>query len=449
MTKRSIICDMVSGFKASSPAVNQQSQMDGLTVYLNGQSDGSSFLGKLPSVVLVNIFRFVDNKNELLRLASVCRSWRDLIYTTPTLWRNMHLKLCCDCKCLNTKKAFSNAIRFGCHLYELSISVCKHHKCYPNSCSLATVFRKCLQDLRHPTLTSIKINDIELREALTRTTPGISREMTRLVSRLDRLQCFKMTKAQWPIEEGNNLINTVLTTSRGTLQSLDIDGFFEEKSLAEKPVKLDQLTTGILSLTRLTKLGIDYILLTDDFVTSLSRSHAGQLQTLKLVASVILYGTTPHLISRKAWVNLTDACPAMKVAFYVDLDILEDSDFEILDPVLPIYKINFLEGYNLYELDDVLEYIAHNFRKSLVKLEGDIDSDNVLTDDVFLQFVRKCRRLRCVNVSDYFLKPETAKTAMKLIGDRKRRHDLIMLQGQPTKRTKTGPANGPCSNIAN
>ncbi|XP_059155700.1 uncharacterized protein LOC131940841 [Physella acuta] len=361
----------------------------------------------------------------------------------------MHLKLCCDCKCLNTKKAFSNAIRFGCHLYELSISVCKHHKCYPNSCSLATVFRKCLQDLRHPTLTSIKISDIGMREASTRTPSDISREMTRLVSRLDRLKCFKMAKAQWPIEEGNNLINTVLTTSRGTLQSLDIDGFFEEESLAEKPVKLDQLTTGILSLTRLTKLGIDYILLTDDFVTSLSRSHAGQLQKLKLVASVILYETTPHLISRKAWVNLTDACPAMKVAFYVDLDILEDSDFEILDPVLPIYKINFLEGYSLYELDDVLEYIAENFRKSLVKLESDLDINNAPTDDVFLQFVRKCRRLRCVNVSDYYLEPETEKTVMKLIGDRKRRHDLRMLQGQPTKRAKTGPANGPCSNIAN
>ncbi|XP_059155391.1 uncharacterized protein LOC131940674 [Physella acuta] len=437
------ICDTNSGLSVSSPAVKHKSQMDGLTVYLNGQSDGSSFLGKLPSVVLVNIFRFVDNKNELLRLASVCRSWRDLIYTTPTLWRNMHLEFCCNCKCLNRKTAFSNVKRFGCHLYELSISICEHHK-YHVFCNFLVIdLRKLLLSLHHSTLKSVKIDDIIVLETSCRTMSGISRDLTSMVSRLDRLQCFKMTKSQWPIEEGNNLINTVLTTSRGTLQSLDIDRFFHTRLLAEKPVKLDQLTTGILSLTRLTKLGIDYILLTDDFVTSLSRSHAGQLQKLKLMASAAMNQLIPK-ISSNCWEKLTEACPAMKVAFYVDGWVFNflNLNLGILDPVLPIYKIRILNLARCFTMATVLTYITTHFSKSLVQLDGNLNSFIETIDADFLNLVRECLQLIYINVSGYFRSQTTVQTAMRLIRERNRRHNMKTSQGPPNKRAKTGPVNG-------
>ncbi|XP_059153250.1 uncharacterized protein LOC131939016 [Physella acuta] len=421
--------------------------MEVLMNYLNRKSEGALFLDKLPPEVLTKIFSFIRDKNELLRLASVCRTWRDLIHTAPQLWRNIRLKLCCDCECVHRKRALSCVQRFGCHFRDLSLS-CVHHNNHVSCKFMAMDFRKVLLGLHQTTLTSLKITDLGLSGAKLSTVSGIAHVLTRMLSSLNCLKSFQMSSAQWPLDEGIKVIDTVLTVSRKTLKSLFIDGFFEPTSLADRPAEFDQVTNGILSLHRLTKLSIDYGLLTSAFVSAMSESHAGQLTTLQLVISGIMDRYLPK-VSHKAWLSLTKACPTLKVAFNVDIWILDPShsDLDILDPALPIYKLRLLNGemyliltWQAYMIFYVLRYIMNNFSNTLEQFSGDLSDTDETIDADFLQFVKKCQRLHYIKVSANFYEPDTVKTVKKLVQERRRRYDKRKTLEVPEKRAKTTPA---------
>ncbi|XP_059153242.1 uncharacterized protein LOC131939010 [Physella acuta] len=415
--------------------------IDYLTRYFKSKTEDSNFLDQLPPDILLHIFCFL-NVDERLRLACVCRSWRDLIHNTPHLWRNSQLKLCCDCECVQWRRTFSSVKRFASHFRELSIS-CSHHNNHAGCKILAAEFQKLVLCIHDPVLTSLKITDLRLQGSLSKTVSGISEVLTCMLSSLDRLQCFKMSSAQWPLHEGIKVIDTVLTVSRGTLQSLVIDGFFEATSLAQRPAEFDRVTNGILSLNRLTKLGIDYGLLTDEFVTTLSGSHAGQISKLKLVISGLQDYYLPK-IAHECWLKLTEACPTMKVAFTLDIWVLDlaQSYVDILDPALPIYKLRLTYGlrfaasfwscgYPSYKL----KYIVKHFRHSLVKLEADTfnEEDRLLCstllnhgtmDEAVLHFVTHCYRLLHVKFSALFENPEKVEMAAKKVTQGRLLRDL-------------------------
>ncbi|XP_059173869.1 F-box only protein 39-like [Physella acuta] len=428
--------------RAPMPAPRQQHQRKENYRNTTEETDGKNHWNTLPQEVMVNIFDYLP-QSDLFRLATVCRSWRDLIHTTPHFWRTMHLKLSCAHKSLHSKRTLCLSNILGGHFKELWIS-CLHQHANAGCKSMANDFRKFLLNLQHPSLTSIKIVDLQLQGALLTTVSGIRQVMMRMLSGLDRLHCFQMSSAQWPLHEGIKVMDTVLTVSRGTLQSLVIDGFFEATSLAQRPAEFERVTNGILSLNRLTKLGIDYQLLTDSFVTALSRSHTGQLKVLKIVASK-LENNTP-LIKERAWLCLTKACPAMKVAYTVDGMPSFMAIYNALDPCLPIYKIRLLlaEKPQSLELDDftvavVLSLFMVSFWRRLVKFEMDIASKSELIDLTFLMLVTQCEKLLYVKTSANFHYPDTLSVAERLIQQRKRQHDETQCVETPCKRAKTNP----------
>ncbi|XP_059173833.1 F-box only protein 39-like [Physella acuta] len=436
---------------ASDPEVRQMGE-DSLQPDVDSKLEGSYLWEKLPQEVIYNIFDYLK-QSDLLRLATVCKYWRDSIHTTAQFWRCMRLNLSCDKKSAHSKKSCWYATQLGSHFRELSIS-CHHHHKSKDCKNMAFDFRRLLLCLCHSNLTSLKITDLRLDSALISTVAVIRQVMTRMLSSYHRLHCFQMSSAQWPLHEGIKVIDTVLTVSRGTLQSLVIDGFFEATSLAQRPAEFERVTNGILSLNRLTKLGIDYQLLTDSFVTALSRSHTGQLKVLKISA-----GQADAAVSKipgSVWSTLIEACPALKIAFVIDDLSSYVTIVDMLDHVLPIYKIRFLLNSTPARFESdcmctlvVLALVMTYYRQTLVKFEMDVGVKFYGIDIAFLMFVAKCQNLLYVKASSSFTDPETEMTAQIVLQERRRQRDLRMSQDTANKRAKRSPHDGAGSSPAN
>ncbi|XP_059178006.1 F-box only protein 39-like [Physella acuta] len=397
-------------------------------------TEGINHWYNLPNDVMENIFKYFPQK-DMFRLATVCQSWRNMIYTTPHFWRNMHLKLSCNSKSLQNKKTFWLATKVGGFIRELRIT-CDHQHASIGCKCMANHFRKVLIILQPTSLTSIKVLNLELKGAMLSTVSNISQVMTRMLSSLDRLHCFQMSSAQWPLKEGVKVMDTVLTVSRGTLQSLVIDGFFDTTAATKRPAEFERVTNGILSLNRLTKLGIDYQLLTDSFVTALSRSHTGQLKVLKIVASK-LEENTP-LIKERAWLCLTKACPEMKVAFTIDGIHSFEAIYNALDPDLPIKKIRLRHtpkrrtGNWYLSTMVAISVIIKNRYRHLVKFDLDIKCKHMLIDTVLLLLVKECKELLYVKTTADLYYSNTMMVVDRVLQQRKRQCPEL-----PRKRART------------
>ncbi|XP_059173863.1 F-box only protein 39-like [Physella acuta] len=418
----------------------------------NGKSDDLNLWDKLPREVVLNIFNRLQ-QSDLFRLATVCKSWRDLIHTTPHFWRTMHLKLSCAHKSMHSKRALWWSNILGGHFKELWIS-CHHEHAAQGCKSVVNDFQKVILNLLHLSLTSLKITDLQLHSTWNHLVLGTRYVMTRLLPSLDRLQYFQMSSANWPVREGFKVMDTILTVSRGTLQSLVIDGFFDTATLTKRPAEFERVTNGILSLNRLTKLGIDYQLLTDSFVTALSRSHTGQLKVLKILARH-MDRNTPR-ISKNSWLTLIKACPTLKVAFNIDGLNSYITIVDILDPVLPIYKIRLMLKSSLEpsEWDGictsaVLGLITINFRHSLVKFEMEVGRRSCLIDLAFIMLVKSCHQLMDVKTWAHFTYPTTATTVRAILQERRWQHNRRIFQENASKRTKLNPEDKAGPSTAN
>ncbi|XP_059173674.1 uncharacterized protein LOC131954158 isoform X1 [Physella acuta] len=454
--KRTTITNMTS---VSEVEARQACNIDFLKYNVDNKSEDTYQAVQLPNEITIKVLSYLDTI-EVLRMATVCKSWKDLIHTTPSVWRNIHLQLSCNRKSSHNKRTFLCAQQFGMHFRKLSVS-CSHDHQTAICKFMAIDFRKLLLSLHQTSLTSIKITDLQLRGALLSTVKSITEILTRILSRSDRIQCFKMSSAQFRVEEGINVLDTVFSESRGTLETLYVDTFFRESLLGYPRREQDKLTNGILSLTRLTKLGIDYLHLTDGFLTALSRSHAGQLKRLTIVAKYLMddgprifnYGTK---LATNSWLTLAGSCPELKVVFVTDGYTLArlNSCMEILDRVMPIYKIKLMLDFGYHDdlnssrFTNLLNEITANFRNSLVKLELEHWHPTGQIDAAFLDLVRKCQLLTHIKATAYFSDPETERIALELVHARRRQQEMRESQEMPNKRAKLTPADGPGSDPA-
>ncbi|XP_059153239.1 uncharacterized protein LOC131939009 isoform X2 [Physella acuta] len=163
----------------------------------------------------------------------------------------------------------------------------------------------------------------------------------------------------------------------------------------------------------------------------------------------------------------TKACPKMKVAFNLDVWVLDysQSNMDILDPALPIYKLRLTYGlrYDVdfwnYDYASVkLKYIVKHFRHCLVKLEADIfnEEDDLLCsiyynpeviDGAVVHLVKQCYRLMQVKFSALFENPEKVETAVKKVTQARLMRE--MRTSISKKRRNTEQASGPGTNGSN
>ncbi|XP_059153244.1 uncharacterized protein LOC131939012 [Physella acuta] len=404
---------------------------------LNKPSNTFNLTEQLPNDVLLHIFSFLDFK-DLTRLAYVCTSWRNLINTSPGLWREMYLKLTCRLHSAQNVRTYWYASRFGSYLRELIIH-CLHHK--NNFCkNMAVCVRKMLLNLHATSLTSLNIFGVKLFGVSSPIMMSLASILTRFLTRNPCLQHFKMPLALWRVTAGKKVLNTVLTVCKGTLESLMIHGFFLPPKFGQKPADFDQLTNGILSLKNLTKLGIDYFILNDVFINALSKSNT-KLKRLKMF-DMDVRCTVPK-VTHNSWRNLTVASPEMQVAFFGYS--VPDVMIAKLDSILPIYDIRVgVVGFgprNRTSMSAVLKHITENFSGTLVKLQLDIDTTDRI-DTAFLRLVRQSKHLIRVTVSARFTNSKIKKTVLNVVRERRRRLHLETLPENTSKRARKTSVNG-------
>ncbi|XP_059153243.1 uncharacterized protein LOC131939011 [Physella acuta] len=411
---------------------------------LNKPSKVNYMRDLIPEHICIHIFRFLSIE-DLIRVAGVCKGFRELIHSTPRVWRDMHLRLSCKVQKLDLEPEVvcKYAIQFAAHCQKLTIN-------YYHCLKMADSIRNLLVNLRPISLTSLVI--IGARRSISEV-PEVSciiEALTRMLSGRKRLQKFGMTFAFWEVSDGIQVLEPVLSMSKGTLESLRIEGFFDWSGFNQKPVEFNRLTTSILLLNNLTELGLDYGFLTDAFVNALARSNP-RLKNLRLFDEVSHDSTS---ILKDTWVNLTESCPEMKVAFRIHCLTRRSpvSILGMLDPVLKVRDLRILykeDGafYDWSDVSDALYDIRSWYRESLVTLVLDVENTDKI-DKSFLQLVRQCEHLVYVNVSANFHKPGTEKTVMKLIQQRRRKLNMKKTPQTSSRCLRKHPAEGPSSNTA-
>ncbi|XP_059153254.1 uncharacterized protein LOC131939020 [Physella acuta] len=264
--------------------------------------------------------------------------------------------------------------------------------------------------------------------------------LTRILSRSQHLKHFGMPFAFWRISDGIKVLDTVLSVSKGSLQSLFVEGFFQSDAIHPQSDEFDRVNNGILSLNRLTELGIDYVFLSDAFVNAMARSYA-RLKKLKLFDNHYLMYRVE--IQQSSWVKLTQACPEIKVALYTNSD--SDWIITMLDPVLPIYDLRMnmsvLRYFRRGSVARLLEHIKTNFSHSLVELHM-VAGKKEKIDGVFLRLVRQCTHLVHVNVSARFTNPKIKKTVLDIIQKRRRQLHLEKFPETSHKRMRKNTTDG-------
>ncbi|XP_059175902.1 uncharacterized protein LOC131955700 [Physella acuta] len=422
-------------------------------VMLNKPSNVPYLTSLIPQEILIKIFSYFDLK-DLVKLAGVCKSWRDLIHGTPQFWWNAHLKLSCKKQSKLRQNSYLFAKLYGSRCRNLVIS-CEHRFHYLGCCRTMIVYlRKLLLLLHPPNLTSLKISDARIGCERESVMSSILQILTRMLSRFDRLECFAMPFAKWQVLEGTKVFDAVISASKETLQILMIEGFFHilRELIVGIPVDFDAVTNNILSLKNLKKLGIDYFVLTDDFVNALSTSCI-KLKTLRIC--VPFCGVDTKIITQSCWVNLVKDFPTMTVELSF-AGLFEDPTVSIpavLDPVLPINKIrlDLRDGYNRHtepNIGAVLLHISTHFSRCLVKFEMDIDNFDNPIDGALEILVRNCQRLLHLKASAHFASPHTRQRVLDLIQARRQRLIECKHLEISNKRRKLNPPDGPGSSTA-
>ncbi|XP_059153245.1 uncharacterized protein LOC131939013 [Physella acuta] len=405
----------------------------------------SSYLpDQIPQHILLQIFTYLDS-TDLLRLAGVCKYLRDLIFTSPQIWRTIRLKLSCSQYPLCNKSALWYAKLFGIHFRKLRIDcdhVCEHIFCK----TMAVCLRNFLLSLRQTTLTSLVVKFGQITHASVAVVFRLVEILTRILTRCRDLQHFGMPWALWTVQDGSKVLDTLWSTSRGSLKSLRLEGYFVPPKDGRRPAEFDRVTTGILSLTHLTKLCIDYCVLNDAFVNSLSRANT-KIKMLMLFD--VDFNGALTIISKNAWLNLTQACSEMKVSF-----ITNGSPERIIAKLEPVLNVHTIRIYvdvsanrNAPKIGEVLRHITTNFSRSLVKFEMTVDVDDRITTSL-VHLVRHCQHLVHVKIKAKFPNPKIKETILKLIQNRRRQIYLRKYPNTANKRARTSKANGPGSSPA-
>ncbi|XP_059153247.1 uncharacterized protein LOC131939014 isoform X2 [Physella acuta] len=344
---------------------------------------------RVPQHVLMQIFTYLD-RIDLIRLAGVCKYLRDLIFTSPQIWRTIRLKLSCRQYPMCNKSALWYAKLFGIHFKDLLI-VCDHVRPHISCKTMTVCLRNILLSLGQTRLTSLVIREGRLVNATVPVVSSLVEILTRILTRCRDLQHFGMPCALWTVKDGSKVLDTLWSTSRGSLKSLRLDAYYVPPEDGRRPAEFDRVTTGILSLTHLTILGIDYCVLNDAFINSLSRANI-KIKVLILFDLEVEGDWTQ--ISKNAWVNLTQACPEMKVYFVTNGST--ERIIPKLEPALKFYSIQMYVDVRASrtapKVGEVLRHISTNFSRCLVRFDMEIHFDDRITTSL-LHLVRHCQHL--------------------------------------------------------
>ncbi|XP_055859634.1 uncharacterized protein LOC129921628 [Biomphalaria glabrata] len=380
-------------------------------------------LSSLPVETLEQIFMFLS-KEDLLQAMSVCTSWKSVIVSSPNLWKKQTFVL--DCTLRTTKKIKTDLLfcfqNFGPHCQTLSVK-CRH-PCLHDCQKMANRFNLFLTFLVMPRVTSFKVSNLRMECAKGLVMKSIANKLTKMFARHPPLNAFEMSSAHWTIPEGQKVLDAVFKKSRNTLETLRMEEYFVYPSRRQKD--LDWLSTGLTSLTKLTKLCINFFYLTDEIIVSLASSRRGELTCL----SLLLKAVSPQIsrIQQASWIYLAEACPDVEVEFNIMGNVYKPSVSlpALLDPVLPVCRLKMIISKILfystrrhgYKMAIVFDHIRDHYGQSIRSFKLSLPEHKENFDQSLIKLVQSCPRLVHVKVSASFHSQKTAKRIEQIVAER-------------------------------
>uniref|UniRef100_A0A2C9LVT3 F-box domain-containing protein n=1 Tax=Biomphalaria glabrata TaxID=6526 RepID=A0A2C9LVT3_BIOGL len=383
-------------------------------------------LSSFPMEVLEHIFSYL-HRDDLLQAMSVCTSWKSLISSSPHLWRSQTFILDCSLHVKKKKKVdmLFCTQNFGPHFQTLSVR-CRHPNMLKKGyCTkMADQFHLFLTGLRSPQLISFKVYDLHFFFRGNIVTKQISSKLIQMFSRECHLKVFKMPTSRWPKTEGRAILDTVFQNSRNTLETLNIAEYFY--SYGWLPAVWDWFSTGLTSLTKLTKLSITIFYLTDELIVSLARVRRGQLAKLSLSAH-----STFRIfhIQQDSWKCLLEACPNIKVSFKICVYGAKPHESlpALFDSILPVTKLKIIIPHDSYslaspvsEMGIVLEHVRTHYGpwlKFLILVMNNKKEESF--DQSLIKLVRDSPHLALVKALVSYYSEDTVKTIKRMVAKRR------------------------------
>ncbi|GFR33117.1 f-box only protein 33 [Trichonephila clavata] len=380
----------------------------------------SGLWNNLPSIIIVEIFSFLNLKDRL-NASSVCKAWRNNLFH-PKLWRKVVFQLnSCDNKTVNQ----SNGARFlakhcGKFVREVVIEV---NSSNPRDVQLCKEVLKVLTYNNNLRALSIKPLSSRLEWTDYNDTLSLDQYVEFLIRIIKRAHCLEHLSLGC-IEELLDLSEHFLTPlskyQAKCLRSLHLS------SVKEVPGSyfVNDLNSSLFStFLNLERLSIDYDHLSDQLFDGLAQSQHRPLCHLIIHVHSFDYGYPK--VSDAAWKRLALHSPSLEVTInLLHFHNLAENVRNVLSREMPLahFRVYFSSGFDVEILTQIAFLNDHSLR-SLVMVD-ELD-DNLTAAATFLtggidpliMLAWRCKKLNYIKIIGYEVGADSLIAISRLRGE--------------------------------
>uniref|UniRef100_H3BHI2 F-box protein 39 n=1 Tax=Latimeria chalumnae TaxID=7897 RepID=H3BHI2_LATCH len=362
---------------------------------------GQSCWANLPEISLARVFWWLGDRDRA-HAALVCRHWNQVMMS-PALWK-CRAFVFCGRPSKSRRSEFESALwyarKFGKYLEELEIRFVN-----PYSSFLARKFQVTMRTFMarlgndNNRLRLLTIQHLDLDRVVWRNNikNAFIKSLKFFLRRQSKsLEYVNLKGARLNIEQGCSILSSLsYLKNNSSVSELNIEDFFSHHlAVYANPLFCETLAT----FQNLVILSLNYNCISDDFLDTLCEHCSHTLRTIDIKCHI----HDPHgqVVWGMSWAKLNKKIPNLKVNFYFDRVIKNDSLTRILIAEIPIRSISlrncfFSDGD--WTMKPTLTDLIPSYRHTLQRLTLEFNNRQESVENELLQLVLLCEKL-------YFLK---------------------------------------------
>ncbi|XP_059208182.1 F-box only protein 39-like [Centropristis striata] len=361
-------------------------------------SEKTSFWESLPDVCLQQIFMFLSDRDR--RSADlVCYNWHNVM-RSPSLWRSHYFYFNGRLSKYRPSE-YCAAVGFirsvGVYLQRLKVCVCPPRRSLMARRLEQTISGMFFELTRvNAPLKSLSLNNLELDGPSW--TTGVRTTLVNSLSLFlrrgtSRLNTVSLNGMRICLNQGFELLSTLVSYHGRHISSLDLNGFFSNRLQLHLNSSMPRI---MRSLPGLSHLGLSYSCVSDELLTALQhrkqrRRHVNPLQTLSLYCN--LNESHEQVVYGGSWASLVSTSPDLRVKIIVDQIINTDRLGRILLPEIPLTEYTMTAFYDPdvdWSAKPLLRRLLPQYRHSLQYLALELSNCSETLDRALLELVKVC-----------------------------------------------------------
>lgn len=269
--------------------------------------------GKLPQVVLVQVFSYLSD-NDRLSMSLVCSSWA-LAFDHPCLWRTRVYHFGSGMSNMNEgQRAIGFALRHGEHLRRLTI------RCDHPTYGTCKKFQRTMTTFLHLLGRRTKLRTLSIPQLYAERYWRYETIRSKLLVSLAyflkgqrHLEVVDFSDALFSVHSGLKVLEALGKGAGRKLKLFIMEDFFVTKVAV---FRIGRYRLAIRNFRFLHRLHMNYSYLSEDIIETLAETCARNLQFLSI--KVCRHDPHFHIISNDTWCSLRRACPMLKVSLFFE-----------------------------------------------------------------------------------------------------------------------------------